>query len=379
MKKIHLLSKCHKSTWIMLAIVLGMLFLNLIAWCSTSFSDWYAEDIFPTISRIFSHVWGELPFSVGEIMIGLAIVMCIGGLITWIILLFVRKGKRRQISAVFGKVAGWILTFILVTETCNCFILYHVTPFAEKYFQTRNYTGQELLILYTDLVEIANDLGEQVSRDADGNFILTDDLYETAQTAMQNLGETYPALQGYYPKPKAIQSSYLMSQMHLTGIYFPFSLESNYNADMLDVNLPDTVCHEFSHLRGWIQEDEAGFLAFLACFNSSSVDFQYSGVIFALEYVQNALVLLDITGKDEAKSVHSDGVVQDMFAFLPENYWEEKQETVPTLVATETVQSVSDTAMDTSLKLNGVDDGKQSYSRIVTLLLAYWDSLGKLS
>lgn len=68
-----------------------------------------------------------------------------------------------------------------------------------------------------------------------------------------------------------------------------------------------------------------------------------------------------------------------MFAFLPENYWEEKQETVPTLVATETVQSVSDTAMDTSLKLNGVDDGKQSYSRIVTLLLAYWDSLGKLS
>ncbi len=369
----------RKSTRCMLGIILAMLLLNLVAWCSTTFSDWYANRIFPKISCIFSFVWGWVPFSVGEVMIALAILLTLVGLIAWIVCMVIRHGKRWNSTCFWGRIAGWLLTLILVTETCNCFILYHATPFSEAYFDVREYTGQELLTLYTDLLETANELSEQVARDADGNFVLQDDLYETAQAAMQTLGDTYPIFQGNYPQPKAIHASYLMSLMRLDGIYFPFSLEANYNDDMLDINLPDTVCHELTHLRGRLREDEAGFLAFLACIESDSIDFQYSGVIAALEYIQNALVTRDISGKENAMAQRSDGVLQDMFAFLPENYWEEKQETVPVLVATETVQAISDTAIDTTLKLNGIDDGKQSYSEFVTLLLAYWDSLGQLS
>lgn len=369
-------SKLHISTRCMLIIVALMIVLNVVAWCSTTFSDWYAETVFPAISRVFSQIWGHLSFSVGEIMIAIAILLVIGGLITWIILMIFKKGKRWKISCIFGRIAGWILTFVFVTETCNCFVLYHATSFGEKYFTVQTYTNEELLTLYTDLVDIANDLSTQVERDEDGNFILQDDLYTTASKAMQNLGQTYTFLQGEYPLPKPIAASYLMSQMRLTGIYFPFSLEANYNADMMDINLPDTICHEFSHLRGVMQEDEAGFISFLACIQSESIDFQYSGVISALEYVQNALISGNVADIDDALNARADGVQQDMFSFVPEDYWEEKQETVPVLIATETVQTMSDTAMDTSLKLNGVEDGKQSYSRIVNLLLAYWDSLG---
>lgn len=369
----------RKSTHCMIAVILLMILLNLLAWCSTSFSDWYAETVFPQLSRIFSRFCGWIPFSVGEVLIAIALFLVVALPLAFVLCMIFARGKRWKISCGFGRAVGWILTYILVTETCNCFILYHATPFGERYFQMRDYTGQELLILYSDLVETANELAPQVQRNENGSFVLQDDLYETANAAMQKLGETYSQFQGNYPQPKEIGASYIMSQMNLAGIYFPFTLEANYNGDMLDINKPNTVCHELSHLRGRIQEDEAGFLAYLACTGSDSIDFQYSGTIAALEYVQNAVVSRDITGKDAVLDTLCDEVQQDMFVFLPEDYWETKQETVPAVVATQTVRETSSAAMDTSLKLNGVDDGKQSYSRMVTLLLAYWDSQGKLS
>ncbi len=362
----------QKRTWVMLSVVALMLLLNLLSWCSVSFSDWYAEKLFPQISRVFSRIFGWSAVSFGEVMIGIAIALAVILAVTFLALMLIKRGKRWRIACCYGRIIGWILTYILVTETCNCFVLYHATPFGERYFSPQVYTGQDLLELYVDLAETANQLAPQVARDSDGNFVLQDNLYETANAAMQRLGETYPQFRGYYPKPKAIHASYLMSQMNLTGIYLPFSMEANYNRDMLDINLPDTVCHEFSHLRGCIQEDEAGFMSYLACVGSDSPDFQYSGVVTALEYVQNAVAVREITGKEDALAVLTDAVKQDMFEFLPDNYWHEQNAVHPTMVATETVRSASSAAMDTSLKLNGVDDGKQSYSRIVTLLLAHW-------
>lgn len=369
----------RKSTRCMIFIILFMALLNLLAWCSTPFSNWYAETFFPYLSRFFSKLCGWIPYSVGEVLIAAALFLIIALPLSYVLCMIFIRGKRWKISCCFGRIVGWILTYILVSETCNCFILYHAMPFGERYFQMRDYTGQELLILYSDLVETANELASQVQRDENGYFVLQDDLYETANAAMQKLGETYPQFQGNYPRPKEIKASYVMSQMNLTGIYFPFTLEANYNGDMLDINKPNTICHELSHLRGRIQEDEAGFLAYLACAGSDSIDFQYSGTIAALEYVQNAVVSRDITGKDAVLGNLCDKAQRDMFVFLPEDYWETKQETIPAVVATQTVQETSSAAMDASLKLNGVDDGKQSYSRMVTLLLAYWDSQNALS
>ena len=41
------------------------------------------------------------------------------------------------------------------------------------------------------------------------------------------------------------------------------------------------------------------------------------------------------------------------------------------VISTKTVSAVSNKAMETSLKLNGVSDGKKSYGRMVNLLLEY--------
>lgn len=43
----------------------------------------------------------------------------------------------------------------------------------------------------------------------------------------------------------------------LCGVYSPFTVEANYNGDMPDYNVPHTLCHELSHLKGFMREDEA--------------------------------------------------------------------------------------------------------------------------
>ena len=44
-------------------------------------------------------------------------------------------------------------------------------------------------------------------------------------------------------------------------------------------NIPHTICHELSHLKGFMREDEANFIGYLACIGSDSPDFRYSGYL----------------------------------------------------------------------------------------------------
>ena len=46
----------------------------------------------------------------------------------------------------------------------------------------------------------------------------------------------------------------------IDGLYFPFSMEANYNDTMSIMNKPFTMCHELAHTHGYIFEDEANFL-----------------------------------------------------------------------------------------------------------------------
>ena len=54
---------------------------------------------------------------------------------------------------------------------------------------------------------------------------------------------------------------------------------------MYITNMPFTICHELAHLKGYIYEDEANFIAFMACINSDNLFFQYSGYLNVLNYV----------------------------------------------------------------------------------------------
>lgn len=196
---------------------------------------------------------------------------------------------------------------------------------------------------------------------------------------MRQLGQTYSQLNGYYPRPKALLSSDFMCQQYMLGWYFPFSMEANYNKTAYVMNQPASMCHELAHLRGYIYEDEASFISYLACVRSDDIYFQYSGYLSVLGYLERDLQAAAKSApetfaaacKKEAP-VHLLDIVYQDDIFVKDEDWERINKKA--LLDTETVDKATDFFVDTTLKANGVTDGKVSYSRVVRLLLQY-DSL----
>lgn len=353
-----------------------MLVINIISRSSRSFSDFYVQKIFPHISNAFSHITGLFPFSIGEVLIICGILLVVIGLPVFLIVLIAKKDSRRKTVGAMLCTVLWVFTYIWTTETLNCFVMYHCTPFSERYFDEKTqHTEKELKELYSLLVDETNALAEEVPRDESGRFTVTCDYDKEAKASMKRTAMKYSQLKGFYPTAKKIQFSYFMSQSNLLGIYFPFSMESNYNKDMVTSNLPSTICHEYAHLKGIIQEDEANFISFIANVESENLEFKYSGYLNALEYVHNEVYDKNVTSAFDITDRISEKVRKDWFRFVPDDYWKvnEKKEIIPT----ETVSAVSDAAIDTNIRMNGREDGIKAYSHVVNLLICYYaDEIG---
>lgn len=364
-----------KRVWgILFALVAA---LNVAAWCSSSFCNFYLKHIFPMLGSSYSKVTSVFPFSVGEIMIVLGLCLAAALLIAGILRLVIKRNWTVRLFRICGGIFAWTFLAVFALLTCNCFIQYHASDFEEKYMvQVRagGYTKEELAALRDFIVVNLNDLAERMPRDENGYLVYEGDLHQTALEAMRLMGERYEQLQGFYPQPKEMYFSNLISQTYMMGYYFPFSMEANYNATMYIVNKPSTICHELAHLKGFIQEDEASLIGYLACIASEDEFFCYSGYMGVLSYVENEFQAS--IQKSAAEYAKHPAISQQVYrdsVFLTEEAWQKVEEKA--VVSTQTAKKVSRAATTASLKLNGVEEGMKAYSGVVKLLLDYYDGV----
>ena len=368
--------------------------INVLAWNSTAFCDYYVSQIFPVWLNTYGKWTSNFPFSVGEIMIVLAVaLLCIFvmlGLIAVIFLLKRRAGRKSQTWTV-GAEYNWLrfqkgyrryntffaclLVAITWIMTLNCYILYHCSTFEEKYWQNmaakEEYTIEELGALRDFVVTRVNQYAKMMERDENGLIIYDGNMEEEAIRAMQNLGEVYPQLAGFYTTPKKISASEFLSQQYMKGYYFPFSLEANYNDVMYIMSKPATMCHELAHTKGFIYEDEANLIAFLACLHSDDIMFQYSGYLSVLTYIDNDFIKSIDSNKEIYNShVKISSQVKKDRVFLTEDAWTKVEQKA--VISTKTLKKASNTFTNTTLVLNGVEQGSASYRDVVGLLLDYY-------
>mgnify|MGYP002701706438 FL=1 len=143
------------------------------------------------------------------------------------------------------------------------------------------------------------------------------------------------------------------------------------------LNKPSTMCHELAHLRGYIYEDEANFIGFLACVKAEDPFFQYAGYLSVLNYLHNDLYRASKAGgasyeqaiQDRPPVTVSRQVWEDNI-FVSQEEWDRINANA--LLDTKLVDKAADTFIDTNLKVNGIADGKVSYSRVVRLLIQYY-------
>ena len=338
-----------------------LLVSGILLFCAAKipgFADGYAETIYPVLVRVIGHVTGAVPFSVVEIGLYVTILMLAVTLVRAVL-----QKKEDRAAAVFSWAVGvfFLACVLFFLYVVNCGVNYKRESFSEKeHFRVGEYTVVELQEVCEWLTEEVNSRADLVSRDADGEMRLDAPEATDAVRAMEALSEKYESLQGFYPRPKKLIVSEILSYQSLTGIYAPFTVEANYNGDMQPYNIPFTACHELSHLRGFMQEQEANFIAFLACEHAERIDFQYSGYLMAWIYSTNALYRADHEVWQEVRSGLDQSVEPDLEA--NSRFWDSYEGKV---------SEVANQINDTYLKVNGQSDGVKSYDRMVDLLVSY--------
>ena len=360
--------------------------LNITARFSKTFANFYVNHIFPLWVETYGRITGIFSFSVGEWMLYLAVCLTIILVIGGTVVLVLRKKKFQVRFAVgvrmlykkYAMFYYWVFGIVCMVMTLNCFLLYQASPITQRFQigegKKTEYGSKELTILRDYVVEQANALSTEFDRDEQGYILYEGDMKAEAIRQMQRLGEQYPNLSGYYPNPKPLFASGFYSQQYIMGYYFPFSMEANYNRQMYLTNMPTTMCHELSHLKGFILEDEANFIGYLACVDSEDPFFRYSAYLSVIGYLDRDFI--KAIGEDAEVYVEHPQISELTASdkkFLTKETWQQVEEKA--VISTETIKQAADTFLNTTLTLNGVADGTVSYSRVVNLLLKYYDGI----
>lgn len=329
----------------------------------------YSNVIYTGITPILSRVTGIFPFSIGEFLFILIIVLFIYSFIRTFIQVFQNHNKKSILLNFFINVLVFmsILYFAFVSMWG---LNYYRLPFSKiANLHIEKASTYELALLCKDLIFRANNLRQKIHENSQGVMSFSNGyshVFDRAHLGYARLSSIYPELSGKYGKPKGIHFSNGMSYMGLSGIYCPFTGEANVNILAPASLLPSTTCHEMAHQRGFSREDEANYIAYLVCNFHPDVDFQYSGTLLALIHSMNMLSKYDQDQYKQLVATYSDGISRDLAAIR--THWEYYEGPI---------EKASTKLNNAYLKSNRQSDGVQSYGRMVDLLIAEYKKTHK--
>ena len=270
---------------------------------------WY-QDLSATLLGLWSHLTDLFPFSLLEWGILGAVWLVLG----WVIRLIVSRKSPILLFSTAVNVSA-VLVFLFVA-------LWGADQFAPTFlsttpYQEHSYTVEQAEAAADYLLQMANYWSGEVPSDSSGvsDFGSFSDMESGLESGYRWLEDTYGsrfAIGNVTAKPMTF--SYLMDCIGLTGIYTAYTGEMNINADTPDQSLPYVMSHECAHRTTVTQENDANFVAFLACIHSDLAIYQYSGWYSAFIYVYNAISKVDKDAQSRLWSAMNDRVKADVLA-----------------------------------------------------------------
>ena len=326
---------------------------------------YYSRGLFRAFANTLSLINGLVGFSIAELMI-YVLVAALGTTLIY---------QAREIYLRSKRIAGLLRTDLLaLVWMCGSAMLlfllvwglnYQREPLGNKLgFAGRNASDQQLRMISETIVnEVNSNYGESHVSDAvDGSRpgqLTRGQVYALVESAY----EQQPHLEGSggrYGPPKPLYFSGLMSRLGLSGFYMPFTGEPIFNAGQPGFDLPYVIAHEKAHQRGFAREDEANFLAFLVCVNSTNPYVRYSGYLNALRVVGA------ISGSDP-----------EFYQTLVERIGEGPRKDLEARAAfwaryEGRARAVADKVNNRYLKANRIESGTQSYGEDIALIIGYY-------
>jgi len=328
----------------------------------------------PTVSSALSRITGIVPFSLAEVVIVAFVVRQLWGLARgW---REVRHEDRPLANALaggalrFGSDLGIAVALFYVLWGFN----YARPPLEGRVgWDSSDIRNEEVAVLAEELVEAANFAYVTLRGSEDGG---TPTVPPTEWKGMENAlagGWTtarpavgpFPLWDFGYGRPKPLIASRLVDYLGISGFYFPWTGEANFNAGAPAMTQPHAIAHEMAHQRGFAREDESNFVGYLVTAAADDDFSRYSAYLFAQRQLLNAMAGADREGAIALARRRFPGVQRDIDAIR--EYWAQFEGP-----AREAARKVN----DAHLRANRVPGGVLNYGRSVELLVAYSRSRG---
>lgn len=297
---------------------------------------WYSRGLFPPLQRILTSGSNAVPFALFD-------VVWIGGAA------FLGLIAYRRIRA-HGWRAGAIR--VVVTLVCGAVVLYlaflagwglnyrRVSLVDKVVFDERRVTPEA----HGQLGERAVTLLNTHYAAAHAHPVNLEALRAAFQDAHRALGGA-PIVTG---RPKSTLLGWYFHKASIAGMTDPFFLETMLAPDLLEVERPFVIAHEWAHLAGYADESEANYVAYLACLRGGAAA-RYSAGLMLIGYAGSSRGLT---------SALDNGPKIDLFA-IRHRYAQ----------TSGALRFAARESYDRYLKANRVERGIESYDAVVQLIL----------
>jgi Protein of unknown function (DUF3810) len=299
---------------------------------------WYSDGLYPRLQHALTTFSNLTPFALFDgLWTGAA-----ASVATWAYRRCrsrpLSTGVRRMFTEGATAVAAVYLLFLL-TWGLN----YRRTPIQSRVdFSPSRITRDAAGQLGTRVATALNDLYADAHRQQTSLPALAAAFAET----QRSLGARWTIVPA---RPKQTLLGAYFHQTAITGMTDPFLLETMVAPDLLDVEKPFVIAHEWAHLAGYGDESEANFVGWLTC-QHADASAQYSAALMMIGYVRPPSLSL--------RHALALGPRTDLFA-IEQRYAQTSR----------TLQAAARGGYDAYLKANRVHAGIVSYDLVVQLIL----------
>lgn len=360
----RILKYCPLYSVILVTIAIFCLFINALAILSEGFANFMNYVVGAFFRLILAKLSGWWPISFAEILIVSSPLI-----ITAIVVLSIRGFKNGKVSGI-RFLCG---TFSVLTLFYSSFVLTFACGYRGRTLdkalglQRAEVTNEDLISTAEQIIEELNALSAVTEYGQDRFSVMPysyEELNEKLNAAYIVGAERYPFIQKMKSNVKPVMLSEPMTYTHISGVYTFFTGEANVNINYPSYNLPFTMAHEMAHQRGIARENEANFVAFLICLESTDAYIRYSAYFNMLEYLSNAVYKTDIEAYRQLMKTVDINVRYEMIAYS--EFFDKYRDSI--------ASDVSGAVNNSYLISQGQTSGTRSYGLVVDLCVAYYKS-----
>ncbi|MGB5554432.1 MAG: DUF3810 domain-containing protein [Flavobacteriaceae bacterium] len=335
--------------------------LFLVKWASQhpdSIEKYYSTGIYPVLSQFFRGLFGWLPFSVGDILYFVLIVLAL----RYIIL------HRRAIRAkpmTFLLHCAMIISVAYFTFYIMWGLNYFRKPIADQLQLPKSHTKEQLISFIERLTVKANESHYKITADSATAVRIPYSKKEIFKKTIDGygvLGKQIPFLEYQRPSIKKSIFSLPLTYMGYGGYLNPFTNEGQVNATMPVYRFPVVAGHEIGHQLGYSAENETNFIGYLVTVTNEDAYFKYAGYTYALAYCLGELQSVDEAQFNQHYSKLNEGILMNYKEM--NDFW---------LSYENPLEPVFKSTFNAFLKANNQVEGIMSYNSVVSLLVNYYE------